>query len=678
MFEDKQWYQDALAAYNGSDGDGGDGPARRAGLTLTTFQYQWNYHQQKNPDAPFKCFDPALPISGRYIQVDVVCRNRDQHDRVQKKLKGVGAKNITWERRIASALVPNSMLVRLSQTRGIRFLRPGYRATSVGLVTSQANTALKADLAKNIDPSINGSGVIVGTLSDSFGALTNAATTAAQDTQNRDLPAKLTVLKDFTPGTDEGRAMMQLIADIAPGAVQKYHSAFGGEAAFAQGIRALANAGCNIIVDDVFYFAEPFFQNGIVSQAVNEVVTQKKVTYFSAAGNQGTKSYQSAFSSSGITGPGGGVLHDFNPDSLATDFLMRVTVPVGTQVTLILQWDQPFFSVSGTPGCQNDVDFFLATSNPNGATILVSSRARNIGNDPFEGFTFVNDGTIDRDGIPGADTTFNLALENVTGVAPGLMKIVAFGNIAFDEFATNSSTCFGHPNTQKAIGIAAVPFSRTPQFGVPLAEPESFTSLGGTPLLFSDSGIRLSAPVVTNQPRMASVDGTNTTFFGSDSAADPDTFPNFFGTSAAAPHAAAVAALMLSKAGGAGKLTPQQIETILTSTAVNMAGTPAIRGAGLIDAQAALALVNKPPVLTVVSQQRQGTNNESLRVTGTASDDVRVASVRFSVNGASFVLAQGTTSWSFVAPLRVGANQIVVLATDNAGARTAKTLSITR
>ena len=58
-------------------------------------------------------------------------------------------------------------------------------------------------------------------------------------------------------------------------------------------------------------------------------------------------------------------------------------------------------------------------------------------------------------------------------------------------------------------------------------------------------GNRLPTPEVRLQPGVAAADGANNSFFGGDDVGDLDTMPNFYGTSAAAPHAAAVAALVL-------------------------------------------------------------------------------------------------------------------------------------
>ena len=117
--------------------------------------------------------------------------------------------------------------------------------------------------------------------------------------------------------------------------------------------------------------------------------------------------------------------------------------------------------------------------------------------------------------------------------------------------------------------------------------PESFTSEGPSTILFEADGTRKAVPEVRQTPDIAAIDGTNTTFFGSDSNADGDTFPNFFGTSAAAPHAAAIAALIKE---AEPNLTPAQVYNRLQSTAEDI-GSPGfdnLTGNGLINAYDAI------------------------------------------------------------------------------------------
>ena len=78
--------------------------------------------------------------------------------------------------------------------------------------------------------------------------------------------------------------MAQIVHDLAPGANLAFATAFNGMLDFADNIRALKAAGSKVIVDDVSYFDEPYFQDGPVSVAVNQV-TNQGVTYFSSAAN---------------------------------------------------------------------------------------------------------------------------------------------------------------------------------------------------------------------------------------------------------------------------------------------------------------------------------------------------------------------------------------------------------
>ena len=150
----------------------------------------------------------------------------------------------------------------------------------------------------------DGSGVTVGILSDSFDQATEAAdgsgavkTHALEDKETGDLPGPATPARQrpggrpqpFEPNSkarayDEGRAMAQIVHDPAPGAALDFASAFNGEESFAENIEALAEAGTDVIADDVFYLGEPFFQEGPVARCRDEAV-EGGATYLSAAGN---------------------------------------------------------------------------------------------------------------------------------------------------------------------------------------------------------------------------------------------------------------------------------------------------------------------------------------------------------------------------------------------------------
>ncbi len=164
---------------------------------------------------------------------------------------------------------------------------------------------------------LDGSGITIGFLSDTFNSAETFDTFGNLDTYETNvakgyLPSDVKVLKDYTGpgGTDEGRALAQLIHAVAPGANLMFHTGVGSVNELAQGIEALAAAGADIIVDDIGYIPanipgipldlepsnEPLNQainldlfdleppNGPINQAINGVFN-RGIAYFTDAGN---------------------------------------------------------------------------------------------------------------------------------------------------------------------------------------------------------------------------------------------------------------------------------------------------------------------------------------------------------------------------------------------------------
>lgn len=504
---------------------------------------------------------------------------------VHQSLEGVGA-NVsaglaTYRKGVIAAYVPVQRASDVARLPGVRSVilehKPELRR---GKATTQGRATIHADKLNALG--LLGQGVTVGVLSDSFNTAPNSVTNdhETQDIKSGDLPGPgnpfgdttpvLVLDEDPAPGTDEGRALLQIVYDIAPKAKLCFATAFTGEVQFAFNILKLAdrNGPCkaNVIDDDVGYSQEPFFSDGVIALAVDQVKADG-IAYFSSAGNDNSGNYSATFNPISDADArskyaGNLVLGNVETELTAGGFhnfgtaknvsiALPVFAPPGTHF-LVLQWDDPFFAT--TPTASYD---FLVFDN-NGLYHPELSGIDNIYStgQPVQGVI-----------LPGgtAGLTYYLAIALRPGGAaqPAMhLKMVDFddGNqVTLLSFANRlAPSVFGHPAAAGAIAVGADFWGNT-------LSTEYFSSLGPTAIYFDQDNVPLARPEIRLKPEIAAPDGVDTTFFGSPGIPG-DAHPLFFGTSAAAPHAAAVGALLIEAAGGPGQLSPDKLKTLLEET----------------------------------------------------------------------------------------------------------------
>ncbi|MBD2025146.1 S8 family serine peptidase [Leptolyngbya sp. FACHB-711] len=473
----------------------------------------------------------------------------------------------------------------------------GKAGNMVGRITSEGDRAMRSDVARRLF-GLTGKGITIGIISDSFNVLGGAG----RDVRGGDLPGKgnpfglrqrVKVLRDDRVGIDEGRAMAQIVHDVAPGAKLLFHRSGITETEFAGAIRRLAQAGADVIVDDIGYSTALLLQDGIAAQAVDEVAGQG-VLYFSAAGNDGNRSYESPFIPSSTFDFRGTTYtaHDFAagaPAPAEPDLFQDIKISGFNPIGLLLNWDQPAGRIS------SDIELFLL-DRPlppgQGSSILAQGVLPSLGlidpalqNNPGKLLVYQNQQSMPQTGY------LMLALRTSASLPfPSLMKWISVANggdsdtayqyVNDQPNAAGGSTVYGHPNAAGAIAVGSAFYRRTPAFGVnpPLLDKDS--SRGGSPILLSPAGDRLPASQARLKPEIVGPNGVSTTVFG---------FAPFFGTSAAAPHLAAVAALMLQRAGGRKSLTLSRTITDLQQTAIQIAAVPGLNPqVGFVQAEAAV------------------------------------------------------------------------------------------
>ena len=498
------------------------------------------------PEAP----PGAAPAAGRRVLVDI---RADVTPAVLDRIRDLGGTVVNSVPRYRSvrARLPAGGLEPLAELDAVQWVRtadepllrtqrqrstaavggdPVRRALDRKVDTSEGDVAHGADVARSTY-GVDGTGIGVGVLSDGVDTLADQQATG-------DVPAWVTVLPGQEGGSfplfcggrtngSEGTAMLEIVHDLAPGANLFFADGGAGPAQMAQNIEDLCTAGADIIVDDIAYTGLSPFQDDVIARAVS-TVTANGCQYFSSAGNGGNKNDGTASVWEGdfaagpaldLSGVGAGaVYHDFGGGVTGNE------ITADSTRAIVLQWSDP------VGGSANDYDLFLIDAD--NRVRASSTNTQDGTQDPIE---FILSSCF-----PDRVGTRLVIVKNAGAEDRYLRLTYAREGLAI----TTAGRTFGHSASQDAIGVAAVDVGDAGGAGGVFDGTESvetFSSDGprriffeadGTPITpgnFSSTGGRL-----LQKPDLAAADGVSTSTPG---------FSTFEGTSAAAPHAAAIASV---------------------------------------------------------------------------------------------------------------------------------------
>ncbi len=479
--------------------------------------------------------------------------------RLLARIEAMGGEVVgSWPaRRAVRARLPVEGCESVASLPEVRKLRPAAHPVTHMSDVSEGVVAHKADVVQS-QFGVDGSGITVAVLSDGVDALASVQASG-------DLPA-VTVLPGQAGSGTEGTAMLEIIHDLAPGASLLFATAFNGQASFASNIIALRDAGADVIVDDVRYFQEAVFQDDDVADAI-DTVTADGALFFSSVGNEGNVDsgtggvWEGDFASSG-TMQQGGLAHDFG-GGVTGNRLTR-----DPPFSIFLQWSDPL----GASG--NDYDLFLLDSTMS-SVVASSTDTQNGNDDPLEII----------DSFSRVDTGNHLVVVRDSGQSRFLHLNVFRGELDVSTLGQVSA----HPGAAGAIGVGAVDARFPGGAGGVFDGSETvqkFSSDGPRRIFFDANGTPYTpgmplstGGIVRSKPDLVAADCVDTATPG---------LSRFCGSSAAAPHAAGIAALLLEIGQPLGLGAAEVRAAMLTTTFdIEAPGTDELAGHGLLDALAA-------------------------------------------------------------------------------------------
>ncbi len=489
------------------------------------------------------------------IQVYVVLTEWSADYVAVLEARGLRVEHTVPNRRLIQGWVPSGVVDEIAALDAVKEVKPPsyLMKHGAGAVNTPGDNVMGAAAARSAF-GVSGAGVKVGVISDGVDHL-------ADSVSSGDLPSGIEIL--FPGGGDEGTAMLEIVHDLAPGAALAFYGP-DTSVELAHAIDALAAAGARIVVDDLGALGEPKFEDGLVAETVKNFATNGRL-YVSAAGNQAQQHYRSPYNRlAGRNFPDSDfpAVHDYASGDIGN----TVVVPPLCTLLVILQWNNRF----GASG--DDFDLFIARES-NSAILSFSALPQNGDGDPIEGVEFFNP--------TASPITVFIAVSEFALVSPPSSLILDYFAIVDCtsnpglQYVTPGESLTGNHALVEAMPIAAVD-AATP------TEATSYSSRGPASISFPQ-------PEVRNVPVLTGVDCVNTQTGALGHFALP-----FCGTSAAAPHVAGIAALLVERA---PTLTTAQLRDVLTRTAVDL-GSPGFDftyGFGRADAFQAVSFVSSGP-----------------------------------------------------------------------------------
>src|SRR5262249_33223917 len=469
--------------------------------------------------------------------------------------------------------------------------------------TTQGDAASRADVLRT--RGVDGTGVVVGVISDGIDSLADAQATG--DLRDIVVPNDSRCQRG---AGDEGTALLEIVHDVAPGAKLLF-SGPSTSLDMVDAVQCLVGAGANVIVDDLGFFGEPYFEDGPVADAVSAAVTAG-VSYHSSAGNEAQEHVEQDFFPAPGSNPN---VHDWAAG--AGDAFNGVVVPAQGTLTCILQWNDPFGAAA------DDYDLALFDANLN---LVAASTDRQVGaQDPIEIVSAVNQTNTAQ--------LANVLVDRFAG-APRRLELFCLGASAL-EHGSAAGSIFGHAALSSVVAVGAVDVHDP---GLDTVEP--FSSHG-------PARIDFPTPEVRAKPDLVAFDGVAISNAGGFPLCPP--FCDFFGTSAAAPHSAGVAALLLDQD---PTLTPAEVKAALTRGAVDIGarGFDEASGFGRLDAVAAASTLTASTSTSTTTTSTSSTSTTTRPTPSTTHTSSTTTSTRPTSTSTTTTSTSSTSTSTLPAP----------------------------